>query len=184
MLRITKTALNQRWAVCTALAIVCFAVIAMLDSSLRSQSGLGTADLQNFVFAGQYQSAHLVWTSMPLALRAGFALGFDYLFMPLYAASFFYSGIIAREAFAPRPSRLRRLLTLLAAVPIAGAVLDACENGLEMSMLLGGADNTMARIAFTISNAKMGAIYVGLVLLAGALLARSYDRRKRKPTPP
>jgi hypothetical protein len=179
-MRITKAALNRRWAICTGLAVAVFAVLAMLDVSLRTLSGLGSADLQGFALGAQYRAASFAWASPAIALRAGFALGFDYLFMPLYAACFFYSGIIAREAFAPRPSRLRRLLTLLAAVPIAGAVLDAFENSLELSLLLGGASDALARLAFTISNAKMVAVYVGLVLLAGAILAQVQERQKRR----
>ena len=73
----------------------------------------------------------------------------------------------------PRPGRLRRILTMLAAVPIAGALLDAAENALQLSMMLSGATDQLARIAFTISNAKWVAVYVGLALLLGALLARS-----------
>ncbi len=178
-MRITKAALNGRWALSTALAVAVFAILAMLDVNLRTLSGFAATDLQGFALGVQYRLVSQAWTPAPLALRAGFALGLDYLFMPLYAASFFYSGIIAREAFAPRPSRLRRLLTLVAAVPIAGAVLDAIENGLELWMLLGNFSDPLARIAFTISNAKMMAIYAGLVLLAGAILARVQDRQKR-----
>jgi hypothetical protein len=179
-MRITKAALNRRWAVATILALAALAVIVMLDVRLRALSGAGTADLQSFSLAAQYQAVAAAWRPLPLAMRAGFALGFDYLFMPLYAVSFFYSGIIAGEAFTRPGSRLRRLLTLLAAVPIAGALLDACENALEMWMLVNGASDAMARIALTISNAKMAAIYVGLVLLAGAILARAQERQKRK----
>ena len=179
-MRITKAALNRRWAISTGLAVAVFAALSMLDVSLRALSGLGTADLQGFALGAQYRAAASAWAPAPIALRAGFSLGFDYLFMPLYAASFFYSGIIAREAFAPRPSRLRRLFTLLAAVPIAAAVLDAFENIVEMSLLLNGASDALARLAFTISNAKMMAVYVGLVLLAGAILAQVQERQKRR----
>jgi hypothetical protein len=92
--------------------------------------------------------------------------------MPLYAAAFFYSGILAREAFAPRPGQLRRILTLLSAVPIAGAVLDAIENALELGQMLSGPSDGLARIAFNVSNAKWIAVYVGLALFLGAVMAR------------
>ena len=42
------------------------------------------------------------WGPDPYAIRAGFNLGLDYLLMPLYAASFYFSGIILAEALAPR----------------------------------------------------------------------------------
>jgi len=114
------------------------------------------------------------------AMRAGFIWGLDYLLMPLYAAAFFYSGILTREAFAPRPGRLRRILTLLAAVPIAGAVLDGVENALEFGMMLSRPSDELARIAFTISNAKWAALYVGLGLWLGAILARQQERQQRR----
>ncbi len=179
-MRITRADLNRRWEISTLFALLAFGVLVAVDTNLKARSGLGAADIQGFALAAQYRLAAVAWSQPSLALQGGFALGFDYLFMPAYAASFFFSGILAREAFAPRPSRFRRLLTLLAAVPIAGAVLDAIENGLELWLLLNGGSDAMARLAYTISNAKMMAIYVGLVLLAGAFLARVQERQARK----
>jgi len=181
-MRITKQILVRRWAVTTVSAGCVFAVLAWSDLRLKALSGFGTADLQGFSTAVEYRQAFLVWPSL-YAVRAGFNWGLDYLLMPLYAAAFFYSGIIAREAFAPRPGRARRILTLLAAVPIAGAVLDAAENGLELGMMLPGASDRMARIAFTVSNAKWMALMVGLALLLGAVLAQVRERQQRRSQP-
>jgi hypothetical protein len=178
-MRITKQSLVRRWVLTTVLAAIVFAVLAWSDLQLRALSGFGTADLQDFSTAAEYRRAFLAWPSL-YAVRAGFNWGLDYLLMPLYAAAFFYSGILTREAFAPRPGRTRRLLTLLAAVPIAGAALDAVENALELSMMLSGASDGIARIAFTVSNAKWAAIYVGLGLLLGAVLARVQERQQRR----
>ena len=179
-MRITKESLTRRWALSTILTLAVFAVIAVMDLRLRTLSGYGTADLQALATAAQYKAVFYAWGPAPYAVRAGFLWGLDYLLMPLYAVSFFYSGVLAREAFAPRPSRLRRILTLLAAVPIAGAVLDAIENALELSMMLGGATDSVARIGLTISNAKWMAIYVGLALLLGAVLAQVQERQKKR----
>jgi hypothetical protein len=176
-MRITKQTLVRRWAVTTVLAAIVFAVLAWSDLRLKAMSGFGTADLQDFSTAAQYRQAFLAWPSL-YAVRAGFDWGLDYLLMPLYAAAFFYSGILTREAFAPRPGRVRRLLTLLAAVPIAGAGLDAVENALELSMMLSGPSDDIARISYTVSNAKWMAIYVGLALLLGALMGRAQERRQ------
>jgi hypothetical protein len=178
-MRITKQTLTRRWAITTLLGGAVFAVLTVSDLRLKALSGYGTADLQGFTSALQYQAAFMVWPSL-YAVRAGFNWGLDYLLMPLYAAAFFYSGILAREAFAPRPGRLRRILTLLSAVPIAGAALDAAENALEFSMMLNGPTDSLARIAFTISNAKWMAIYAGLALLLGAVMARAQDRAKKR----
>jgi len=177
-MRISKAALMSRWAWSTALAAVVFAALFTLDLRLKALSGAGTADLQSFASAAQFRAAFWAWSQPPFALRAGFDLGLDYLLMPLYAASFFYSGIIAAEGFAPKPGGLRRIILLAAMVPLAGALCDAVENGLELFMFLGGADDGLARIAFTISNAKTIALTVGVVLLAAALAARFQARRR------
>jgi hypothetical protein len=178
-MRITKQALVRRWALSTIAAAIVFAVLAWLDWRLKVLSGVSTANLQGFSTAVEYRWAFLRWPSL-YAVRAGFNWGLDYLLMPLYAASFFYSGILTREAFAPRPGALRRILTMLAAVPIAGAMLDGIENGLELDQMLSGASDGLARIAFGVSNAKWMAIYVGLILLAGAVVARIADERQKR----
>jgi hypothetical protein len=178
-MRITKQSLTSRWLLTSVAAALVFAVLAWSDFRLKSLSGFGTQDLQGFSTAQDYRRAFLVWPSL-YAVRAGFNWGLDYLLMPLYAAAFFYSGILTREAFAPRPGRLRRLLTLLAAVPVAGAVLDAIENALEFGMMLSRPSNELARIAFTVSNAKWMALYVGLGLWLGAVLAWQQERQQRR----
>lgn len=174
-MRITKQTLVRRWAITTVLAILLFAVLAVLDLRLETLSGFGTTDLQSFYSATQYNAAFMVWPSR-YAARAGFNWGLDYLLIPLYAMSFFYSGIIAREALPPT-SRWRRLITTLAAVPIAGGLLDVIENTLQFSMMVSGASDTLARTAYTLSHAKTMALMIGILLLLGAVLARVQERK-------
>jgi hypothetical protein len=180
-MKITKQALERRWITASVAAALVFAVLAWWDARLKALSGYGTADLQGFSTAQQYDVAFMVWPSR-YAVRAGFAWGLDYLLIPLYAAAFFCSGILAREAFAPRPGRLRRILTLLAAVPIAGALLDAGENALELSMMLNGPTDALAHLAFDISNAKWAAVYVGAGLFLAALAGRWRARKRPAKT--
>lgn len=177
-MRISKASLLSRWAWSTGLAVCVFAVLWVLDLRLKALAGVGTADIQAFSAAAQFRAAFWAWAPQPYAVRAGFNLGFDFLLMPLYAMSFFYSGIIAAEAFAPKPGRLRRIILLAAMMPLAGALCDAAENIIQIVMLLTGADDAMARLAFGISTAKTIALTVGGVLLAAALAARFAARRK------
>jgi hypothetical protein len=179
-MRITKKILVRRWAITGISAIAVFAVLWWLDAALAALSGFGTADLQTFSTAAEYRRAFMAWPSL-YAVRAGFNWGIDYLLMPLYAAAFFYSGIVAREAFAPRPGRARRFLTLLAAVPIAGAILDAVENALQFSMMLWGPTDAVAGLASTVTHAKWAALIVGVVLLLGAVLGQAVERQKKAP---
>ena len=97
--------------------------------------------------------------------------------MPLYAASFFYSGIIAAEGLAPRPGTVRRVVMAAIWVPVVGALADACENALHLSMLLGGASETLVGLAATASRIKMIGLLVGLLLLLGAVMAKFQQRR-------
>lgn len=179
-MRISKAALMSRWAWSTGLGLIVFAVLFFLDLRLKTLAGVDTADLQSFTTAAQYQAALWAWSKPALAMRAGFDFGLDYLLMPLYAISFYYSGIIAAEAFAPGPGRLRRILLLAAMVPVAGALCDAVENALELSLLLGGASDSLTAIAATVSNAKTAALTVGGVLLAAAFAGRLQQRRKAR----
>ena len=177
-MRITRQMLVRRWAITSISAGAVFVVLLALDLRLKALSGFGTADLQTYSTAIEYRRAFMAWPSM-YAVRAGFDWGLDYLLMPLYAAAFFYSGILAREAFAPRPGRVRRILTTLAAVPLAGALLDAGENALQFSMMLWGATDTLAGLAAMLTHAKWAALVVGGVLLVGAVMGQVAERQKR-----
>src|SRR5580704_13834189 len=170
-MRIAKATLVRRWAWSSGLAAAVFAILAALDWRLKALTGVGTADLAGFNSAVQFLAAFHAWGPESYAARAGFNLGFDYLLMPLYAASFFYSGVIAAEGFAQRPGRLRRLLMAAIWVPVIGALADGCENALHITMLLHGADDQLAALAGGASRIKNLALLVGLALFLGAVMA-------------
>jgi hypothetical protein len=174
---VAKATLSSRWAWSTGLGLCVFAILLGLDQWLKFRSGVGTADLVFFTNAAQFRVAFWAWGRGPYLALAGFNLGFDYLLMPLYAASFFYSGVLTAETFAPKPGRLRRLILLAAMVPLVGALCDACENALQLTMLLGGVSDTLATLSSTASTAKLVALAVGVALLAGAFAARIKQRR-------
>jgi hypothetical protein len=181
-MRISKNTLERGWVWSTALGLVVFAVLGIMDLWLKSLTGVSTADLQGLSSAAQFRLAFHAWAPEPYAVRAGFGLGFDYLLMPLYAISFFLSGVIVAESFTPGRSPLRRYILLAAMVAPVGALLDAVEKGLQLSMLLTGPTDGLARMAFSISSARTVAVTVGMVLLIGAVLAR-VGMRKAKARP-
>ena len=176
-MRIAKATLMSRWGWSTGLAMAVFAILAALDLRLKALTGVGTADLAAFTSANQFRAVFIVWSAQANAVRAGFNLGFDYLLMPLYAVSFFYSGIIAAEGFAPRPNLLRRILLMAAMAPLVGALADAAENALQITMLLGGVTDTLVTLSSGASNIKNLALLIGLVLLLAAIAARVQQRR-------
>jgi hypothetical protein len=176
-MRIAKAALWSRWLWSSGLAAGIFAILALLDLRLKSLSGVGTADLASFSSAVQFQAAFHAWGPERYAARAGFNLGLDYVLMPLYAAAFFYSGVLAAEAFAPRPGSLRRMLMALVWVPVIGALADGCENALQLTMLLTGTSDNLAALSASASRIKNVALLVGLALFLGAVMARFNARR-------
>jgi hypothetical protein len=176
-MRIAKATLVKSWIWSSGLAMGVFAVLAFLDYRLKAMSGVNTGDLSSFSNWAQFQLAFRVWRPEGLAARAGFNLGFAYLLMPLYAVSFFYSGIIAAEGLAPRPGPLRRVIMAVIWVPVIGAVADASCNGLYLAMLAGGPNESLASLAASVSRIKMVALLVGLALFLGAALAWFQTRR-------
>jgi hypothetical protein len=178
-MRISKATLYRNWLWATGLGVIAYAALTLLDMQLKSLTGVSTANLEGLASAAQFRLAFHAWAPEPYAARAGFLLGFAYLVMPLYAASFFFSGVIVAERFTPGKSRLRRWVLLAAMVAPVGALLDAGLKGVELAMLLNGADEMFARIAAGLANAKTAAAIVGLVLLISAVVAR-FEARKKK----
>jgi hypothetical protein len=171
-MRISKTVLEKGWVWSTGAGVIVFAAVAGLDLWLKSLTGVSTTDLQGLSSAAQFRFAFHAWAPEPYAVRAGFNLGLDYLLMPLYAASFFLSGVIVAERFTPGRSPFRRYVLLAAMLAPVGALLDAVENALQINMLLYGPSDELARVAFGVSNAKTVAVTVGMVLLIGAVVAK------------
>lgn len=181
-MRISKAALERGWAWSTGLGLVVFLVLAGMDLWLKSLTGVSTTDLQSLSSAAQFRLAFHAWAPQPYAVRAGFDLGFDYLLMPFYAASFFFSGMLVAERFAPGASPWRRWVLMAAMVAPVAALLDAAENALELTMFLAGPTDGWARLAFAISSAKSVAFTVGGALLIGAVLTKfGFGKSRARP---
>ena len=179
-MRISKSTLERGWAWSTGLGLVVFAVLAAMDLWLKSLTGVSTADLQGLSSAAQFRLAFHAWAPEPYAVRAGFDLGFDYLLMPLYAASFFFSGVLVAERFTPGGSPFRRWVLMAAMVaPVARLARCGRKCAANSPCSSPAPTDAWARIAFSISSAKSVAITVGVVLLIGAVLASSgWERPK------
>jgi len=163
-MQLSRKALNARWAWTSAAAVSALLVLILSDTYLRARTGFGAVDLQWVKTGWGIRVILDRWTSPPDAALAGFGLGFDYLFMPLYAVALYLGAIAARERFAPRPGTRRRIMELLAMAPIAGALFDACENGLQLTMLIRGPSDLLAMLAAEATLAKFIGVYAGLAL--------------------
>ena len=175
--QISVRGLNRRWAWTSLCAIGAFAVLAILDRKLKQATGYGTIDLQRASTADAVNLILVAWSTSRRAVLAGFNLGFDYLFMPLWGFAFFYGALALRERFAPNPGTARRIMLLLCAIPLAGMLLDATENALELSWVMQGTTDAGALLGNTVTNAKWLCLFAGLALSLAALIGRSIPRK-------
>jgi hypothetical protein len=180
-MQLTRKALNARWAWTSAAAFAALAVLVLLDTYLRAKTGYGAADLQGVPEAWGIRLIANHWADPADAALAGFGLGFDYLFMPLYGAALYFGAIEARERFASKPGARRRIMALLAMAPVAGALFDACENALQMVMLTHGPSQTLASLAAEATTAKFVGVAVGLALSLAAV-AGLFVKKKEEGT--
>jgi hypothetical protein len=169
-MQLSRKTLNARWAWTSAAAVAALAVLGLTDTILKAKTGYGAVDLQNVPTGSGIRWIMDHWTSPPDSALAGFGLGFDYLFMPLYAAALFYGAIEARERYARGPGRMWRILSALAIAPVAGALFDACENGLQMIMLTVGPSQTLATLAAEATTVKFAGVFIGLALTLAAVV--------------
>lgn len=175
--QISVRGLNRRWAWTSICALGAFAVLAILDRKLKAATGYGTIDLQRVSTADGANLILVAWSTSRRAVLAGFGLGFDYLFMPLWGFALFYGALAARERFTPNPGAARRAMLFVCAVPLAGMLLDAAENAIELSWILRGATDKSALIGNTVTNAKWLCVAVGLVFSLAALAGQFIPRK-------
>ncbi len=171
--------LIRLWIWTALLALVAFAILAVTDAKLKAATGFGTVDLQSARTAADVSHIFTAWIARPHAATAGFLLGFDYLFMPLYAIAFYFSAMLAREAFFPKRGVWRRAIDYLGYLPLLGAIADAVENALEFSMLAGGATDSLAGDAFIATSIKTTCFFVGLALFVAGFAGVMKLRRPK-----
>jgi hypothetical protein len=179
-MQLSRKALNARWAWTSAAAIAALVVLNFADTMLKSRTGYGTVDMQGVGTGWGIRVIADHWASPPDATLAGFGLGFDYLFMPLYGAALYFGSIVARERFAPKPGIRRRIMALLAMAPVVAALFDACENTLEIMMLTGTPTDALAGLALQATAAKYVGVLIGLLLSLTALVGLLLSALKKR----
>lgn len=175
-MQFNRKALNARWALATAAAIVVLVILNLLDGVLKDKTGFGIASLQ---WVGTGWGIRVIvdhWTSPPDSVLAGFVIGLDFLLIPLYGAALFFGSLAAIERFAPRPGTLQRILSRLALAPIGAAICDAIENTLQFYMLTHASTNTMASFALEATAAKWLGVGIGVILSIVGLVGRFWKK--------
>ena len=180
-MQLSRKALNARWAWTSGAAFAVLAALNLIEGALRARTNYATLDLQGVSSGWGIRVIMDHWTSPPDSVLVGFSLGLDFLFIPLYAAALFFGAVVALDRFAPRPGRLRRIMSLLALAPVAGAICDMLENSLELVMLTGGPTDGLARLALEATAAKYVGVAIGLVLSMMGLVGL-YVKKRARPT--
>ncbi|GAA0577125.1 hypothetical protein [Rhizomicrobium electricum] len=176
-MQLSRKTLTARWAWTTAAAIVLLVILNVLDGALKAKTGYGTTSLQGIGSGWGVRVIVDHWTSPPDAALAGFLLGLDFLFIPLYGAALFYGALAAVDRFAAYGGRLKRILTLLALAPVGAAICDAIENVLQLYMLTHASTDIMASFALEATAAKWLGILIGVLLSLAALVGRIIKKR-------
>lgn len=150
-----------------ALTLVFFAVFNWLDQPLRTTAApLG---IVSFELAGSPEAANAALASWDESARlaAAFGLGFDFLFMPVYATALSLGLLITADRLRGAWSGLAKALGWGAYAAVA---FDAAENIALFHILLNGPIFPMPQVAFWCASIKFTLLFAGLVYaLPGSL---------------
>ncbi len=142
------------------LTFICFAVFQVfLNPPLVTAAA--PSGIVSFELAGSPESAFALLASWDDAalLYTVFGLGFDFLFMPVYATAL-SAGILL--AAGRRRGAWSAAGNALGWGAFAATGFDAAGNIALFSILLNGADSTAPQVAFWCASIKFGLILLGL----------------------
>ena len=153
-----------------ALALIFFAVFAVFDRPLHTFASSGTVDYE---LAGSVEKANAMRNSWDETARlyAAFGLGFDFLFMPVYATALSLAVLLASDR------RRERIWPLLGKGLGWGAYLavgfDVVENIALFQILINGASMPLPQVAAICAAIKFAFLILGITYaLFGWLLAQ------------
>jgi hypothetical protein len=130
----------------------------------------------DFELAGSVPNAQAIidaWDETD-RIRAGFSLGFDYLYMPVYSTTIALACVLAAGVL--KGKAWRSIALLLAWGLWAAAIFDAIENAALFTVLLGNNVAPYPQIAQICALIKFGLIVAGLVYAAIGLVLRVIKR--------
>jgi hypothetical protein len=130
----------------------------------------------DFELAGNVSNAQNIinaWNETD-RIRAGFSLGIDYLYMPVYSTTIALACVLAAGVLKSKP--WRSIGFLLAWGLWAAAIFDATENVALFTELLGNNVAPWPQIAQLCATIKFGLILAGLLYVVIGLLVRVVRR--------
>ena len=134
----------------------------------------------DFELAGSVPKAQAIidaWNAND-RIRAGFSLGFDYLYMPVYSTTIALACVMAAGVL--KRSVWHTIGFLLAWSLWIAAVSDATENLALLTELLGNNAAPYPQVAQICATIKFGLILLGLLYVAAGVALRFAHRSSRQ----
>ena len=150
-------------ALLLALTLIAMAVFALTGAPLQThEAPLGIISWQ---VAGSVEAAERMLASWDNAarVRAAFGLGFDYLFMVIYATTIALACLWASDELRRRGWPLQAKGPALAWGLWLAALLDAIENAAQVIMLFDAVRAPWPQISFVCASLKFSLILLGLL---------------------
>ena len=169
--------LSERGQKRAFLGVFVFTLAAMMSMNIIGNPLLNETAPQgivSFEFAGTLDAAHRMmesWGEKGL-ISAGLSLGFDYLFLVVYALCIALGCVLVARAMQNRVKILFPVGALLAWAQFLAAILDAIENYALIRVLLGSQADLWPALArfcagpkFLLVSAGLLYIIIGLILI-------------------
>jgi hypothetical protein len=152
-----------------ALTLIIFGVFSQLDQPLRNDSA--PSGIVSFELARDVNSAQRMADSWGADARlvAAFGLGFDYLFMPVYASALSLGLLLALDN---KPARYRSFAALMGWGVFVAALFDAVENYALWHTLTQNAASPYPQIAALCAIIKFTLLILGFVTIAAGKAIR------------
>jgi len=148
-----------------ALTIFIFGVFSFLDQPLKTSAAPSGIVSFELAFTGDVSRSILDSWDENARLFAAFGLGFDFLFMPVYAVALSLGLLLASR---DKPGWYLNLTTMLGWGAFAAALFDAIENYALWNLLIGNPGGSYPQIAGICASIKFMLLISGLLTaLAG-----------------
>jgi len=156
------------------LTLLIFAVFGGLDAPL--QTAPAPNGIVSFELAWTARAAQSILDSWNAQARlfAAFGLGFDYLFMPIYALTLSFGLLLAGRGVSPR---WRNLAAWLGWGAFVAAFCDALENAALWKMLGAGAVAPFPFFAALFASIKFALLICGLLAALWMSLSAQFRAR-------
>jgi hypothetical protein len=166
------------------IGIFIFTLAAMMAMNIIGQPLVNETAPQgivSFEFAGAIESAQRMLDSWGEQGRvsAGLSLGFDYLFLIVYAACISLGCVLVARALRDRVKIFASIGSLLAWAQILAAMLDAIENYALIRVLLGSNQNLWPGLARFCAGPKFLIVLAGLLYIIFGLILIFIIKEKR-----